>query len=184
MDFFSSLITYKSIKENTSKGLKSLISSIDSEKNVDKLYTKINQVEVFLDGMSQMKCDINYQKLFPNLFKKINTLPNIEIRTNSYIHIYLQLNRIFPEISPFLKEKNKNSHIIEDIHKIENYKIKNSYYSLYTNYFSNCHQLSSKDLIKIYNCILCNVIIKICDLTLSSIQIFTNIVIEIYNKFQ
>ena len=105
MDFFSSLITYKSIKENTSKGLKSLISSIDSEKNVDKLYTKINQVEVFLDGMSQMKCDINYQKLFPNLFKKINTLPNIEIRTNSYIHIYLQLNRIFPEISPFFKRK-------------------------------------------------------------------------------
>ena len=83
-------------KELTTKGLKNLISGIENEKDYENLYLKIKEIEIYIEEMHPIKCNINYKSLFPLLFKKIGMIKDMIIKYKTYANVYLQLMIVFP----------------------------------------------------------------------------------------
>ena len=71
MEFDLSSFTISQRKDLPAKSLKSLISNIENETDINAIIIKVKKIEVHLEGMNPTKCDINYQKYFTLLFKQI-----------------------------------------------------------------------------------------------------------------
>ena len=139
-------------EELSTSGLKSLLSKIET----DNFFQLISEIEDYLKRMKPTKCDINYQKYFVLLFRKIKAIQNKELMNMTYVNCYTQLTYIFYDIYPFLQSYNKNNEVLQLIHSISSIKHRFYYYQLYTNNFTTFDQHSSKDLIKMYNCFFCH----------------------------
>lgn len=111
MDQFTNLGFFQGKKDNNTKGLKSLLSVLEKEKE-SNVINKIYEIIDYLSEMNFMqKCDINYQKFFPILFNKLKLNSEKEENTFLIIKVYLLLSSIFPDIKDNLiqflpKEKN------------------------------------------------------------------------------
>ena len=72
----------------STKDLKVLIKNLESENDYLLMVKKINEIEKYLEKMKSTKCDIDYQKYFMILFKKVNCLKDKESQLTSHINIY------------------------------------------------------------------------------------------------
>ena len=170
-------------KELTTKGLKNLISEIENEKDYEKLNSKIKEIEIYIEEMQPIKCDINYKSLFTLLFKKIGMIKDISIKYRTYANVYLQLMIVFPELKMFLDSFNKMYFILNCIHSIDDVDIKEKYYRLYTKNYKNLSNLRSCDLISIYN-FLFHQKLKTEVTFILNLKVFRNLVIELSKRVQ
>ena len=81
----------------STKDLKSLLKNLENENDYSHMIKKINEIENFLEKMKSTKCDIDYQKYFTILFKKVNCIKDKESQLTSHINIYCQLRTCFSE---------------------------------------------------------------------------------------
>ena len=117
------------------KRLKKIINSIGEQKDQKSLISIIEQIEIYLCKMGSTKDSFNYEKYIPRLFDKINLISNSDIKNSSYVAIFLQLNRVFPDITDYLAQYNKDNLIIEKIHSLTNNNTKMKFYIAYTDSF-------------------------------------------------
>ena len=148
--------------EKSTKELKLLISKIDSLEEEEYFYSSITELDNFLEMMKPTKCDINYQKYFSLLVRKIKSISNLSKKAKYYVKMYYELIIVFREIETFLTSVFNKDTILAYIHILDDNTLKSNYYSLYTMNYTKLNCLNLEDLIKIYEC---NFIIHLRDLT-------------------
>ena len=157
--------------------LKSIIKSIDEQKEQNCLCSKIEQFEMCIERMGSMKVSFNYEKYISHLFDKINSILNTDKKNASYVKIFLQLNRVFPDIKDYLAQYNKDNLIIEKIHSLSNNNTKMKFYIAYTDNFIKFDNVYSKNILLMYHFLFTNYIIKEKTINFSFFTSFVQIII-------
>ena len=75
-------------KDSSVSGLKNLIAKIESEKDLNEITKKIKAIEVYLEEMKPTKFDLNYQKYFSMLFRRIEMIQSKEEKRDIYVILY------------------------------------------------------------------------------------------------
>ena len=166
------------------KRLKKIINSIGEQKDQKSLISKIEQIEIYLCKMGSTKDSFNYEKYIPRLFDKINLISNSDIKNASYVAIFLQLNRVFPDIADYLAQYNKDNLIIEKIHSLTNNNTKMKFYIAYTDSFIKFDNVYSNNLLMMYHFLFTNYIIKEKEINFSFIKSFVQIIILLCHRIR
>ena len=164
--------------------LKSIIKSIDEQKEQNCLCSKIEQFEMCIERMGSMKVSFNYEKYISHLFDKINLILNTDKKNASYVKIFLQLNRVFPDIKDYLAQYNKDNLIIEKIHSLSNNNTKMKFYIAYTDNFIKFDNVYSKNILLMYHFLFTNYIIKEKTINFSFIKSFVQIIILLCHRIK
>lgn len=166
------------------KRLKKIIKSIDEQKDQKSLISKIEQIKIYLCKMGSTKDSFNYEKYIPRLFDKINLISNSDIKNSSYVAIFLQLNRVFPDITDYLAQYNKDNLIIEKIHSLTNNNTKMKFYIAYTDSFIKFDNVYTKNILMMYHFLFTNYIIKEKEINFSFIKSFVQIIILLCHRIR
>ena len=170
-------------KDIPAKSLKSLISNIENETDINAIIIKVKKIEVHLEGMNPTKCDINYQKYFTLLFKQIEKIPKVQ-RTVIKINIFLQLKRVFSDITSYLNYYNSNNKIIKSIHSLSSINDTIKFYCILTNNFIEFKNIAINDLIKIYECTISYLISKQSKNQFNFLKRFNQLIIILSNQLR
>ena len=162
-------------KDSSASGLKSLISKIESEKELNDITKRIKAVEVYLEEMKPTKFDSNYQKYFSLLFRRIEMIQSKEEKRDIYVNIFLQLKFVFPEQN--WNFYNKGCRVLTEIESMNDIEKKKKFYLLYTKEFP-FDSFPSNNIIKFFNFFF-NLYIKNIEKFIEYINEFTSIILAV-----
>ena len=165
-------------KDSSVSGLKNLIAKIESEKDLNEMTKKIKAIEVYLEEMKPTKFDLNYQKYFSMLFRRIEMIQSKEEKRDIYVNIFLQLKFVFAEQN--WNFYNKGCKVLTEIESMSDIEKKKKFYLLYTKEFSY-DSIPSNSIIKLYNFFF-NLYIKDIDQFIKFLNEFTSIILSLNKK--